>query len=60
MDAVELSCLCAAKPDLCRLALRLWRSFAFPTIAAARGCRWAVSYQDAVLHSGISIGSTVG
>ena len=51
-DAVELSRLCAAKPDLCRVALRLWRSFAFPAIAVARGCRWAVSYQDAALHSG--------
>lgn len=51
-EAVELSRLCAAKPDLCRVALRLWRSFAFPAIAAARGCRWVVSYQDAALHSG--------
>lgn len=50
-DAIELSRLCAAKPDLCRVALRLWRSFVFPAIAAARGCRWAVSYQDAVFHS---------
>ena len=38
-DAVELSRLCAAKPDLCRVALRLWRSFAFPAIAVARGYR---------------------
>lgn len=51
-DAIELSRLCAVRPDLCRVALRLWRFFVFSAIAAARGCRWAVSYQDAVLHSG--------
>jgi len=51
-DVIELSRLCAAQPDLCRVALRLWRSFVFPAITAARGCRWVVSYQDAVLHSG--------
>lgn len=51
-DAVELSRLCAARPDLCRLALRLWRSFVFPVLARERGYRWAVSYQDAALHSG--------
>lgn len=51
-DAIELSRLCAARSDLCRVALRLWRSFVFPAIAAARGCRWAISYQDAALHSG--------
>lgn len=51
-DAVELSRLCAARPDLCRVALRLWRAFVFPEISAARGYHWAVSYQDAALHSG--------
>ncbi len=40
------------KPDLCRVVLRLRRSFVFPAITVARVCRWAVSYQDSVLHSG--------
>lgn len=48
--AVELSRLCAARSDLCRVALRLWRSFVFPALGADRGYRWAISYQD--LHSG--------
>lgn len=51
-QAIELSRLCAARPDLCRVALRLWRSFVFPVLCAQRGCRWAVSYQDAIQHSG--------
>lgn len=51
-DAIELSRLCAAEPGLCRVALRLWRVFVFPSLAEARGCRWAISYQDAVLHRG--------
>ena len=51
-EAIELSRLCADRPDLCRVALRLWRAFVFPTLASARGCSWAVSYQDAIHHSG--------
>jgi hypothetical protein len=51
-DAVELSRLCVARPDLCRVALRLWRSFVFSVLARERGYRWAVSYQDAALRSG--------
>lgn len=51
-DAVELSRLCAARADLCRVALRHWRVFVFEELAALRGYRWAVSYQDAALHSG--------
>lgn len=51
-EALELSRLCAARPDLCRVALRLWRAFVFPALAAARGYSWALSYQDAVQHSG--------
>lgn len=51
-EAVELSRLCAERPDLCRVALRLWRAFVFPALAAARGSSWAVSYQDAVQHTG--------
>lgn len=51
-QAIELSRLCASRPDLCRVALRLWRSFVFPYLCSERGCRWAVSYQDAIQHSG--------
>lgn len=47
-DTIELSRLCACRPHLCRVVLRLWREFAFPALPY----RWAVSYQDAVLHSG--------
>jgi antitoxin VapB len=51
-EAVELSRLCASRPDLCRVALRLWRAFVFPALVAERGYRWAISYQDAAAHSG--------
>lgn len=51
-EAVELSRLCAARPDLCRVALRLWRAFVFPVLRMQCGFAWAVSYQDAALHSG--------
>jgi len=51
-QAIELSRLCAVRPDICRVALRLWRLFVFPAIAQERGCSWAISYQDAALHSG--------
>jgi antitoxin VapB len=51
-EAVELSRLCAARPDLCRVTLRLWRSFVFPALRAECGFVWAVSYQDAAIHSG--------
>lgn len=44
----ELSRLCASRPDLCRVVLRLWREFVFPTL----GKPWAISYQDASAHSG--------
>lgn len=48
----ELSRVCAIRPNLCRAALRLWREFALPSIRNARKHEWAVSYQDAHLHSG--------
>lgn len=51
-DAIELSRLCAARPGLCRVALRLWRMFVFPALARERGCLWALSYQDAAAHRG--------
>lgn len=47
-NACELSRLCAERPGLCRVALRLWREFVFPNL----GYRFAISYQDADLHSG--------
>lgn len=51
-QAVELSRVCAERRDLCRVVLRLWREFVFPALARERGYSWALSYQDAVLHSG--------
>ena len=47
-NTVELSRLCAERPGLCRVALRLWREFVFPPL----GFPVAISYQDADLHSG--------
>jgi antitoxin VapB len=47
-NCIELSRLCAERPGLCRVALRLWREFVFPTL----GYRYAISYQDADLHNG--------
>ncbi|MBF0626247.1 MAG: hypothetical protein HQL82_15765 [Magnetococcales bacterium] len=49
-NTVELSRLCAARPGLCRVVLRLWREFVFPSLAG--GYRYAISYQDAAQHSG--------
>lgn len=51
-QAVELSRVCAERRDLNRVVLRLWREFVFPAMAAARGIRCAISYQDAALHTG--------
>jgi hypothetical protein len=47
-ESIELSRLCAARPGLCRVMLRLWRELVFPTIER----RYAISYQDADLHNG--------
>lgn len=47
-NTVELSRLCACRPRLCRVVLRLWREFVF----VPSGYEFAVSYQDADLHSG--------
>lgn len=47
-NTLELSRLCADRPGLCRVALRLWREFVFP----AMGYPVAISYQDADLHTG--------
>ena len=48
----ELSRVCASRRDLCRVMVRLWREFVFPGVQRARRHEWAVSYQDAHLHSG--------
>lgn len=48
VDVAELSRLCAAGPQWCRVALRLWREVVLP----ASGRSWGVSYQDAAMHSG--------
>lgn len=47
-NCVELSRLCSCRSGLCRVALRLWREFIFPTL----GYEWAISYQDAEIHNG--------
>lgn len=47
-NCCELSRLCAVRPGLCRVALRLWREFVFPGLGYAH----AISYQDADLHNG--------
>ena len=47
-NTIELARLCARRPGLCRVALRLWREFVFPLL----GYEYAVSYQDADLHNG--------
>lgn len=51
-EAIELSRLCAARPDLSRVMLRMWRAFVFPTLCQEFGFVWAVSYQDAAIHAG--------
>jgi hypothetical protein len=47
-NTIELSRLCAAKPDICRVALRMWREFVFPDLPFPV----AISYQDSNLHNG--------
>lgn len=51
-EAFELGRVCAIAPDWCRVAVRLWRLTVYPALCVARGYQWAVSYQDAMLHSG--------
>jgi hypothetical protein len=51
-EALELARVCAVRPDLCRVALRLWREFVFPAISRNWGASWAISYQDAIEHTG--------
>ncbi|GLK69223.1 hypothetical protein GCM10008179_28610 [Hansschlegelia plantiphila] len=52
VDCVELVRLCAARRDLCRPVLRLWREVLFPAIATVHRRAVAVSYQDEALHTG--------
>ena len=47
-NTIELSRLCASNSWSCRVVLRLWREVIFPSC----GYQFAVSYQDADLHSG--------
>jgi hypothetical protein len=47
-NTIELSRLCAARPGLCRVMLRMWREFVFPSL----GFAYAISYQDADVHNG--------
>jgi len=47
-NCCELSRLCAIRPHLCRVALRLWREFVFPEL----DYQFAMSYQDADIHNG--------
>ena len=47
-NAMELSRLCAVRPGLCRVALRLWREFVFSGL----GVPIVISYQDSDLHNG--------
>ncbi|WP_292212306.1 hypothetical protein [Mesorhizobium sp.] len=51
-EAIELSRLCAARPDLSRVMLRMWRAFVCPTLCQECGFVWAVSYQDTAIHAG--------
>jgi antitoxin VapB len=47
-NTCELSRLCAARRDLCRVMLRLWREFVFPALPYAH----AVSAQNLARHTG--------
>ena len=48
VNTVELSRLCAVRPGLCRVMLRLWRELVFPSMRFPH----AVSYQDKNRHTG--------
>jgi hypothetical protein len=47
-NTIEVSRLCASRPGLCRVVLRLWRELVFP----AMGYEYVISYQDEHLHTG--------
>lgn len=50
-NTLELARLCACRPGLCRIALRMWREFVFQPMRAI-GWDHALSSQDADLHTG--------
>ena len=47
-NTIELARLCAGRPHICRLGVRMWRELFFPEL----GIPYAISYQDADIHSG--------
>ena len=47
-EAIELARLCAGRPTMNRVMLRLWRELVFPAFRRP----WAVSYQDEAIHDG--------
>lgn len=51
-EAYELARVCAARRDLCRVAVRMFREFIHPSISETCGFGWVISYQDSVVHSG--------
>jgi hypothetical protein len=51
-QALELGRVCADRPTLNRVIVRLWREAVFTALAEQHGYTWAVSYQDAVMHRG--------
>lgn len=51
-QACELGRVCAVRPNLCRVLVRMWREFVFPPLCRVHGWTWVISYQDAVLHKG--------
>lgn len=51
-EVVELSRLCAVRPRLCRVMLRLATESLFPSISRSVGRPWLISYQDEGAHSG--------
>lgn len=46
--AIELARLCAARPGLCRVMLRMWREFVLPDFQQSI----AISFQCRALHTG--------
>lgn len=51
-EALEVARVCADRRYWCKVILRIWREAVFPALAREHGWGWAVSYQDADLHSG--------
>ena len=51
-QALELGRLCAVRPDLCRVMLRLWREFVFPDLCRAHGFGGRSPTRNSALHTG--------